>query len=554
MLRQTATGDSWPWQRSFQARIVLAYAAMFFVVLFALTTAVGRIFYRVQLAQAEHELEVKAFLLANTLEDPLSGFVDEFDDFAHYWQADGYTEPDQSDNSVVSLTPKDGLTDRPNAPRLRWFVDHYSDEKDARVTVLDEWGNILVDNQFDAASEPNQYRQVEIQAALQSREQHNVRIDPATGLRTLYVAAPIQQGAHTLGVVQLSLPMSDVTATARWWLFMLIAASLASLAVTVAVGVWISYKLAAPMRQLEQAALAIAQGDMTRRVPVKRADELGSLANAFNYMIDQLSRVFSQQRDFVTNASHELRTPLANIMLRVDALQRNAEYVAALNGDAVYLKEIGTETDRLNRLANEMLDLARLENQIEAHALGDAAFQDEPDYTLTGIEITQIIATAAQSTAQRTAKRPITFISPSSHSLAEVAEVNIGVRRTHFESVLYNLLDNAIKYTSAGGSIALQVDISAPSPMTGVAHELQIIVQDTGRGIPKEDLPHIFDRFYRVDKARSRTRDADNFGNSGAGLGLAIVRSIVDAYDGKIWVESTMGKGTQVTVKFRIKA
>ena len=90
--------------------------------------------------------------------------------------------------------------------------------------------------------------------------------------------------------------------------------------------------------------------------------------------------------------------------------------------------------------------------------------------------------------------------------------------------------------------------------MTGVAHELQIIVQDTGRGIPKEDLPHIFDRFYRVDKARSRTRDADNFGNSGAGLGLAIVRSIVDAYDGKIWVESTMGKGTQVTVKFRIKA
>ncbi|MCB0085142.1 MAG: hypothetical protein KDE47_29580, partial [Caldilineaceae bacterium] len=217
MLRQPATGDSWPWQRSFQARIVLAYAAMFFVVLFALTTAVGRIFYRVQLAQAEHELEVKAFLLANTLEDPLSGFVDEFDAFAHYWQADGYAEPDQSDHSLVSLTQKDSVANRPNAPRLRWFVNHYSDEKDARVTVLDEWGNILVDNQFDAASEPNQYRQVEIQAALQSREQPNVRIDPATGLRTLYVAAPIQQGAHTLGVVQLSLPMSDVTATARWW-------------------------------------------------------------------------------------------------------------------------------------------------------------------------------------------------------------------------------------------------------------------------------------------------------------------------------------------------
>ncbi|MEZ4707224.1 MAG: HAMP domain-containing sensor histidine kinase [Caldilineaceae bacterium] len=554
MLRRVTPGDAWPWQRSFQARIVLAYAAMFFVVLFALTAAVGRIFYRVQLAQAEHELEVKAFLLANTLEDPLSGFADEFDAFAHYWQKHGRTSPNQNTETLATTSPEDFVKERPEAPRLLWFVNHYSDEKNARVTVLDEWGNLLVDNQVDAAIEPNQFGQVEIQAALQNREQHNVRIDPMTGIRTLYVAAPIQQGAHTLGVVQLSLPMSAVTATARWWLFMLITASLASLTVTVAVGIWISYKLAAPMRQLEQAALAIAQGDMTRRAPVERADELGSLANAFNYMLDQLSRVFSQQRDFVTNASHELRTPLANIMLRVDALMRNTEFADVLNGDAVYLKEIGSETDRLNRLANEMLELARLENQLETQPLGDAALHDDPNCTLAGLEIAQIITSVAQSTAQRAAAKQLTFTSPSAHFLEALAELAIFVRRTHFESVLYNLLDNAIKYTPAGGDVNLQIAIAPPNPMVGSGRELQITVQDTGQGIPKEDLPYIFERFYRVDKARSRTRDADNFGNSGAGLGLAIVRSIVDAYEGKIWVESTVGKGTQVTVKFHVKA
>lgn len=546
MPRLPTTKPIWPWQRSFQVRIVLAYAAMFFVVLSTFTAAVGHTFYRVQLAQAEHELEVKAFLVANMLEDPLSGFAHEFDDFAAYLQDSAEGVTNKNGAVVASADPATFVNTRPDTPHLSWFVEHYTDEEGVRITILDERGYTLVDSQVDANSNPNQYAQVEVQAALNSREQHHVRLDPLSGLSTLYVAAPIQEGGSTLGVVQMSRPMTEVTATARWWLVALISAGLASLAVTIGVGVWISYKLAAPMHQLEQAALAIAQGDMNRRAPIDRVDELGSLANAFNHMLDQLSKVFAQQRDFVSNASHELRTPLANIRLRVDALVRNVHVMSTLNEDAMYLNEIGSETDRLNRLANEMLELARLENQIGMYgALDDIA-------PLEGKELRQIISGAAQSFAQRAQIKHVHFTAPTSHSLNLVEGVQIVLQRTHLESILYNLLDNALKFTPAGGTVHLSVNVARPTVFSGLQTELQIVVQDTGQGIPRDDLPHIFDRFYRADKARSRTSGDDGNGNSGAGLGLAIVRSIIDAYEGKIWVESTVGKGTQVTVSFRI--
>lgn len=278
-----------------------------------------------------------------------------------------------------------------------------------------------------------------------------------------------------------------------------------------------SYLLAAraflPIDRLTRIARQIEAGDLHQRVPVPPAyDEIQRLAQTLNEMIERLDLSFTRQRRFVADASHELRTPVAVIHSITDLalLQELSppEYT-------MLLENINTEAERLGYLISDLLALARADE-------GKATFEQE---SLRLDELVKAVAANAELLAAERgvlltvqADKPITILGDEARLI----------------QMVMNLLDNAIIYTNAGGHVRL----------TAAHNETMayVIVQDTGIGIAPEHLPHIFERFYRVDPARARAE-----GNS-SGLGLALVKWVVEAHHGSILVKSQPGQGSSFTV------
>ena len=519
----------WPWQRSLQARILLTYGSIFVVILALLTLVIGRVVYQAQLTTAERTLELEAFLAANALQDPLSGYASEFDAYARWEHEHGPAGP-------LPPAPHDS-DDRPAAPsgaaatasltqvsaRLQQVADLYAADTDARVTILNPLGNAVADSATSFDTVPNQLDQAEVQAALNGLAQRAVRADPHTGEATLYVATSIHLGDRVLGLVQMSRPMRLVMARTRSLLLSLAALSALALLVATGLAVGLARRLVRPVQTLERAALAIAGGDLSQRVPVETADELGALARAFNIMVGALHRTLEQQRLFVANASHELRTPVTNIKLRSEALlgpAANDPQVAQR-----FLAEIDSEADRLGRLAGALLDLSSLEK---------AGPRPLPD----PVDILPTVRSAADMIQLRASDAGLTLVTelPAQLPLLRVAIEEV-------EAILVNLLDNAVKYTPAPGEIRLSAQTSAGQCL--------LRVQDTGPGIPLEDQPQIFERFYRVDKARSRGAYRLGTG-SGAGLGLSIVKALVEQNGGTIRLDSAVGAGACFEIAFPV--
>lgn len=239
-----------------------------------------------------------------------------------------------------------------------------------------------------------------------------------------------------------------------------------------------------------------------------RAAPMGSGAVIMLRDISELTRLGRARRDFVANISHELRTPLTAIRLLLDALQN--EMTGAAAGRERLLDQIGDQTNTLTQMTQELSDLAQIESGQMPMRLVSALLR----------ELADAVTSRLSPQAQRAGIRIDNSIDPQLRALVDP---------TQFQRVLSNLMHNAIKFTSHGG-IAL-----AASPETRDDEDwIKISVRDTGSGIPSDELPRIFERFYKIDRAR---------GQSGTGLGLAIAKHIVEAHGGKIWAESVLGKG-----------
>lgn len=530
----------WPWQRSLRLRILLSYGAVVFLVLALLTVLVGRAVYRAMIVEAERSLELETVLAANALEDPLSGYDAEFAAYER-WEAqhadeDKAKSDDKSDDKddsnskgdsksvpTPTMAPSGAIVAlEPIAGRLAQVAAIYAADTGARVTILDPRGNVVADSAAPLGSRPNQGNQPEVRAALSGLVQRDVRA--VGGEMALFVAAPIQQGDRVLGLVQMARPMREITGGFRRFLLQLGSISLLALALATLLGVAISRRMLRPVQQLEQASLRVASGDLSQQAPVETADELGALAVAFNTMVREVREMMAQQRLFVANASHELRTPLTNIKLRSEALLGGASEDPAVAGR--YLAEIDREADRLGRLASALLDLSRLEQDRASYA---SAVQP--------VDLLPLLHAVADATALRASQAGLTL-----HVDLPPELPRLTVWPEQIEAVLVNLLDNAIKFTPAGGQVSL----------SAVANSQRCLIQvaDNGPGIPAEDLPHVFERFYRVDKARSRN-DAPP-GGSGAGLGLAIVKALLEQNGGQISVASQPGQGTVASVALNV--
>lgn len=528
-------GRRWPWRRSLQTRIVLTYGVVFLVALLLLLFLLGRVVYKAEISAAEDALEVDAFLVANALEDPLSGFSTEFEQFARWEderQREDHQEEDErkrEDHSEEDEDPPGNSAQDSDLPlamplgeRLQQVAGLVASDTDTRVTILTPGGVVIADSAAPPSTVSDPREHEEVQAAMSGLGGHDVRFDPATGQRMVFAAAPIRQGTQLLGIAQLARPLQVTLDRLRQTLLSLALAGLVALVVAGVLGVWLGRRLIRPIRDLEKASLAIAQGDLARRVPVESPDEIGELARAFNAMAQQVQTTVEQQRQFVANASHELRTPLTNIKLRSEALVGGG----GVDTDRAqrYLVEIDSEADRLGRLASSLLDLARLES-----AQAGRSTPRQP------VDLVALIKAVAHDLHMRAENAGLALSVE-----APVALPPVVVWPEEIEAALINLVDNSIKFTPPGGAIELGA--------RAVGAVCQVTVTDDGPGIPAEDLPHLFDRFYRVDKAHSRQSGRNTVG-SGAGLGLAIAQALVEQNGGRIRVASVAGQGATFIIE-----
>jgi heavy metal sensor kinase len=278
-------------------------------------------------------------------------------------------------------------------------------------------------------------------------------------------------------------------------------------------GMFLASRVLNPIDQITRTAEAISAEDLSRRLGVKPAsDEVGRLAATFDHMLDRLEQAFQRQRQFTSDASHELRTPLSMLVSRAGlALERQrnaAEYEDVL-------RAVRDEGLHMGRIVNDLLMLARAD-------AGDVLALSER------LDLGELAGSVAEAMGLIAAKREIALSAASEDGVEVVGD------QTRLTQLLVNLVDNALAHTPAGGRVELCASRDA-------SHAI-LQVTDTGTGIAAEDLPHVFQRFFRAHGDRSRDR-------GGAGLGLALCQSIAQAHGGEISLDSEPGRGTRVTVR-----
>lgn len=343
---------------------------------------------------------------------------------------------------------------------------------------------------------------------------------PTPVFRSIYIddvhlrvlSIPLVIGNRSIGTLQLATSLELVDATLNVLVTVLLVGSVISMAVAGLVG-WLTTRRAlAPLEAVTQTALQITRADdLSRRISYQGPpdDEVGQLIHAFNQTLHRLENLFNSQRRFLADVGHELRTPLTVIKGNVDLMRRMDD------PDDESLISIEAEVDRLTRMVGDLLLLAQAESgklPLDIHIV-------ELD-TLVLEALNQMAVLAKDKLQLR---------------LGDIDQVLVCGDQDRLKQVLVNLIVNAINYTPSGGVVTISL---------GKANnQAQLIVHDTGPGIPEEDLPHVFERFYRGEKSRTRSREGTGFG-----LGLSIAYWIVRNHGGRIEVDSNEGQGTTFTV------
>ena len=389
--------------------------------------------------------------------------------------------------------------------------------------LFDEDGKVLVNQGVESSNDVVtliQHAQVaQQQVSINTTEPSVWWIQDWQGVSSHYffMVKPISVGRQS-GFAILGSPFDPYGLSNRLLLTLLIG-SLLTIAIALSGGLWLADRAMRPVHAITQAARTISETDLNRRLNMTGKDELAELANTFDGMLARLQTAFDRQRQFVADASHELRTPLTIVNLessRALATHRTPqEYQRALG-------VIHSENEFMSHLVNDLLTLARMD-------AGQSAMEK------TKLDLSDIALDAVERLEQLAERKNVHL------ETGELPEVNVYGDRRYLLQMMSNLVENGIKYTS-GDDKRVRVETGLEGDRAWVR------VSDKGAGIPPEHLPHLFNRFYRVDKARTRDEE-DN--QSGTGLGLSIVDWIVRAHDGEIRVESTLGVGTTFEVRFK---
>lgn len=340
------------------------------------------------------------------------------------------------------------------------------------------------------------------------------------GLHLRVLSVPLVTERGPAGILQVALTLGLLDAAQRTLSTVLVALAVFSMVIAGMAGWLATGQALSPLASATLVATRITRADdLSRRVPLtgNESEEVAQLITAFNETLSRLERLFTSQRRFIADVSHELRTPLTVIKGEVSLMRRMGQV------DEESLTNVEGEVDRLTRMVGDLLLLA----QAESGRLPMDMRSVELDTIL--LEVFQQMRTLAGEKVQL--------------HIGEIDQVQVTGDRDRLKQVLVNLVSNAIQYTPAGGSVTLSLQKSDG--------QARLIVRDTGPGIPTQDLPHIFERFYRGERSRKRTGGSQN---SGFGLGLSIAYWIVRNHGGSIEVDSSEGKGTTFCIWLPIHA
>lgn len=339
---------------------------------------------------------------------------------------------------------------------------------------------------------------------------------PRFGNKLMLIGLPVKSSGTVSAVLLMDLPLAPVEDTASILKWQLLYITLILLAASLLISYLISKSFTRPILDIKKVSEKLASGDFSARISSEKQDEIGKLANTINYLGAQLSKIDQLRKDLIANVSHELRTPLSLI-------RGYAETIRDVTGDSREKRErqlgiIIEETERLGRMVDDVLNLSQLQSGYVK--LDKSRFSIRE----TLVEVVRRYEILTEKTGVKIVRKC-------------TGDTLLEADRERIEQVLYNLINNAFNHTHAGGSITVGAVLKPES--------VRFEVSDTGTGIPEEDLPHIWERFYKAEKNGNKT-------SVGTGLGLAIVKGVLDAHQAVFGVESKEGAGTTFWFELKI--
>lgn len=399
-----------------------------------------------------------------------------------------------------------------------------------RLTLVRKTGAVVYDSDVQRellGNLENHANRPEIVKAREGGIGIDKRHSASVGINFLYAARMIEGaslGALDSGFVRGALPLTEIVDAESHVLAIVWGIGLVTILIITVVSLRVSKWITRPVHEVADVAQAIGRGELDRRMLVRSRDEIGTLATAINQMADKLGndirslkKLERVRSEFLANVSHELRTPIFSIQGFLETLLDGAVDDPSVNRE--FLDKAHRQTIRLNTLLNDLIEISRIES-------GDMKM------SFRYFPVVEFVTQVVEEMRGLAAKKNITLDIVSEADLNE----NVYGDRERLKQAVVNLIDNGIKYTDPGGRVTCRIRPDGS--------ECSIDVEDTGSGIAEEHLSRIFERFYRVDRDRSRAV-------GGTGLGLAIVKHIVEAHGGTVTVTSEVGKGSRFS--FRLK-
>ena len=391
---------------------------------------------------------------------------------------------------------------------LSAFLASFSTSIDADIFITDLEGQILLGNYANSHLEdPDLVPKQAVKSAVSGAYENWGTFGGLYQGSFYTVGVPMHvKGGPCVGAVFAATSAVTVNAYQGEAVKIFLIAAVAALGVSFCVVGAFAYRLVKPLRQMSAAARSFGAGDFSVRVPVTSTDELGQLALSFNNMANSLTNSEGMRRSFIANVSHELKTPMTTIAGFIDGI---LDGTIPQKEQEKYLQVVSSEVKRLSRLVKSMLDLSRIDSgEMKIHP---AEF-----------DISNTIVNTLLTFEQRIDAKQLEI-----KGLEELGPQMVYGDQDLLHQVVYNLIENAVKFTNAGGAISFLV--------TDGIDRTTVVIENTGPGIAQEDLPMVFDRFYKGDKSRSRDKN-------GMGLGLYLVRTILKLHGGDIGVSSIPGQ------------
>lgn len=389
-------------------------------------------------------------------------------------------------------------------------IKKYSLDLDARILILNEHGRVQLDS-YDKMVGRNFKHLLVVMSSLEGQPGAELYHTQDTG-KIMYVTVPITEKQEIIGTILISASAEQIFENIASIIRKILLLTLLGILITGIVSFIFADIFSAPIERMTEVVRAITRGQHDRRVMVRGNDEIANLGNAFNLMLTRLEQVDERRKQFVSNASHELRTPMASMKIISETLLAQESWDESVYRE--FLSDIDKEVTRLNRIIDSLLYLVDVEKK-----------ELQLEYQITYMNY--LVENVMKQLAPLAQKKNITM------SFDDSEKIQIEIDKGKIQQCIINILGNAIKYTPDGG----RVDVD----LYRLRDNVIVRITDTGIGIPEEDLPHIFDRFHRVDKARARA-------TGGTGLGLAIAQQIVHLHQGQIYAESELDVGTKMYI------